>query len=266
MDEAEDEFEWPLYDAHCHPTDTMSSIEQIPTMNVSALTIMATRAQDQDLVANVAKSHALSNSSVSPSKNNDNTYDDNKDDTANDGNDDANWRKIVPSFGWHPWFSHHLYDDTDRSNSNPLTPSETKAHYHAVLTPSPSLDSPEDENFLSALPPPKLLSQFLTETRERLTQFPSALIGEIGLDRAFRLPVAWNPNDVENRDGKLTPGGREGRRLSSFRVELEHQKRVFLSQVKLAAEMGRAVSVHGVQCHGVLFETLRETWRGSEIE
>ena len=233
-----------LFDAHCHPTDTMDSINEIACMNATALTIMATRAQDQELVAEVANAHGInSESDVGPKEN-------------------VSGRKyIVPSFGWHPWFSYQLYDDLSSNTEVPLSIPDTITHFRKVLTPSP-----EDEEFLRQLPEPRLLSEFIRETKALLEKFPTALIGEVGLDRAFRLPEAWIPGEVQSRDTTLTPGGREGRRLSPYKVEQEHQTSILLAQLKLAGEFQRAVSVHGVQAHGILFNTLAKTWRGQERE
>ena len=214
-------------------------------MNVNALTIMATRAQDQELVAQVAQTHGLN----SP------------EDAQQPGLDPSNWRRLVPSFGWHPWFSYQLFDDNDRHEDHVLSEAESIQHYRTVLTPSP-----DDQNFLTHLPRPDMLSAFIAETRERLTKFPLALIGEVGLDRAFRLPEAWIPGQIDSRDPSLTPGGREGRRLSPYKVSQNHQVTVLLAQLRLAGEMQRAVSVHGVQAHGIVYDTLQTTWKGHERE
>ncbi|BCR84162.1 TatD family hydrolase [Aspergillus chevalieri] len=241
-----DHFPWELgvYDAHCHPTDTMASIAEIPQMKARTLTVMSTRGEDQDLVFDVA---------INFSK--------------EDGNSNVeNENCILPCFGWHPWFSYHILDDTNASP--PSTTDETdedlkKAHYKKVLTPSPK-DDETGNTFISSLPPPKPLSHLLTETRTRLSTHPTALIGEIGLDRAFRLPNPWTTQEIETRDTTVTPGSREGRKLSPHRVHLEHQKVVLRAQLRLAGEMGRAVSVHSVQAHGAVFDVFKELWRGHE--
>ena len=240
-------FPWHLgvYDAHCHPTDAISSKGNIPRMRARILTIMATRAQDQDIVADFADSLGLAESEL-----------DHLDRTENAQ------CQIVPSFGWHPWFSHQLYDDTESTiMEEKYQKPDNVAHYNAVLTPEA-----EDEAFLRALPEPRSLSEYLARTREYLTKYPLALVGEIGLDKSFRLPNDWLPAQKDERDPRLTPGGREGRRLSPYHVRMDHQRRILKAQLHLAGEMQRAVSVHGVAAHGVVFEVLRDTWKGYEKE
>ncbi|KAJ5678823.1 hypothetical protein N7462_007067 [Penicillium macrosclerotiorum] len=202
----QDDFPWAIgvYDAHCHPTDTMASIAGIPDMKATTLTIMATRGEDQELVQQTAES-------------------------LNESSDASSEDRVVPCFGWHPWFSHQILDATQPASPEGMA-QQKKTHYTAVLTPSPA----EDLEFIECLPTPKYLSALIAETRNRLQRFPKALVGEIGLDKSFRLPGTWKAQELQNRDGGLTPGSREGRPLSPYRVKMDHQRAILKAQLRLA--------------------------------
>ncbi|ROW09429.1 hypothetical protein VMCG_02460 [Cytospora schulzeri] len=241
-------FPWDLgiFDAHCHPTDTMSSIPSISsTMKARILTVMATRSQDQDLVAQVAEEHRVK---------------------GREAIHDSLSDRIVPAFGWHPWFSHQLYDDSlpvEEATYDPSSPDlegEKQRHYNAVLSPSPQ--TKDDKDFIIQLPTPQSLSSLLSQTRSYLEAHPFALVGEIGIDRAFRLPS----HGVFQGDPEkgMTPGRRNGESLSPYRVNADHQVRIFKAQLNLAGEVGRPVSVHGVQAPGILYDALKSTWKGHE--
>ena len=234
-------FPWHLgvFDAHCHPTDTVPSLERIPGMKTRALTIMATRGQDQSLVASYADRMGVTEDAIP--------------DLESTKQCEKSRGYLIPAFGWHPWFSHQIFiDEKDR------IPSKIE-HYPKAISPSPI-----DHDFIAALPDPQPLSVLLDKTRDYLERYPYAIVGEIGLDRAFRIPGYEMIDNGYEKDPALTPGAREGRRLSPYRVKMEHQRRLLKAQLHVAAEFQRAVSVHGVAAHGVVFETLKETWSGHE--
>ncbi|KKA27924.1 hypothetical protein TD95_003802 [Thielaviopsis punctulata] len=230
----------PLFDAHCHPTDHMHATALIPHMHAAQLIAMATRAQDQILVARLAA---------------------------------AQPQRVVPAFGWHPWFSHLLLDDllASESESGSVSAADKDAHYIRVLDLKSPL-TPADRAFIADLPAPTPLSSFLAQTEALLRQHPHALVGEVGLDRAFRLPVHPSPSPLPPSSSTPpahdapTPGTRLARRLSPYRVSPTHQIRLLTAHLRLAAAYRRPVSIHGVQAHGLLYETLSSMWRGWEHE
>lgn len=237
-----------LFDAHCHPTDIMSATSRIPSMRTKVLTIMATRSQDQELVLETAQRHPFKDKATLSQENTKGC--------------------VVPSFGWHPWFAHQLFDDRDGKSDV-----DRQDHYRSALTPTP-----DDAEFLETLPPPRPLSELLQRTEEKLRIFPFALVGEIGLDRSFRVPntpfrspddPGAEPGDTTIKtggldEGEFTPGSREGRPLTPYRVSMEHQKLILKAQLELAAKHKRAVSVHSVATHGVIFDLLQDLWKGHE--
>ena len=204
---------------------------------------MATRGEDQALVASFARQLGITSTSTSRFL---------LSDTAGEK------CRIVPSFGWHPWFSHQIYDDSKLGSRDTIQAHEKVEHYRRVISPAP-----EDE-YLQRLPSPRSLSNLMCELRAYLEEFPYALVGEVGLDRSFRLPENLLPNVHTDASNGTTPGGREGRRLTPHRVKMDHQRKILKAQLNLAGEMQRPVSVHGVAAHGILFEALQETWKGYE--
>ncbi|EED16711.1 Cut9 interacting protein Scn1, putative [Talaromyces stipitatus ATCC 10500] len=237
-------FPWNLgvFDAHCHPTDTMTSISDIPHMNATALTVMSTRGEDQELVDEVAKRLGDYHQELKQ------------------GNG-----KIVPCFGWHPWFAHQIRVEADEEATSKTETTEAIKiqHYRNALTGSMGNEE-EDNHFFNTLPTPKPLSVLLEETKTRLSAHPNALVGEVGLDKAFRLPMPWQEEELEFRDAGLTSGSREGRKLSPYRVTIAHQKALLKAQLQLAGQLRRAVSVHSVQGHGAVLEVFQELWKGHE--
>lgn len=136
-------------------------------------------------------------------------------------------RSVIPAFGFHPWMAGSVYFE----NRDKL------AHYREVLNPCPSNED------ISQLVEPRPFAEYLDLMRKYLTRNPQAVVGELGLDKPFRLALD---------DDKLSP----------FRVGMDHQRRVFGAQLALAGEFKRPISVHSVQCHGHVFNDVARLSKG----
>lgn len=78
-----------------------------------------------------------------------------------------------------------------------------------------------------------LLEDVISEVRNNLLSFPNAMLGEVGLDRAARIPYEY----------KAPP-----RELTPFHIPIDHQIHILEAQLALAVELKRSVSLHSVKC------------------
>lgn len=128
---------------------------------------------------------------------------------------------VIVAFGLHPWWSYLLSAGGSKVD-----------HYQRVFTPAPELEE------IESLPEPMSMDSYLNYIKQLLVNEPTALVGEVGLDKAFRVRI--------------------NERLSRFRVQISHQKLVLERQLAMAQELNRPVSLHGVQAPGPLFDSVRQ--------
>lgn len=127
--------------------------------------------------------------------------------------------KTIPAFGIHPWWSH-------------LHASQPNQHLSDVLEAKSEEQIKEAVEKLQAQATTLLpVEQWRPELLARLHKYPTAIVGEIGLDRAAVVP---------------------GTKASSA---FSHQMDLFKQQLHIAAELGRPVSIHCVRAYGHLLQT-----------
>lgn len=140
--------------------------------------------------------------------------------------------------GFHPWCSHHITVlDT--------TPSKRDHYASLFLSGTPSeQDTTAFEEILKDLPEPIPLSTIVSSVRANLVDFPNALVGEVGIDRSFRIPYIPYPH----------PGPKK---LSPFTVPSDHQVALLEAQIALAIELRRSISLHSVKAQQVTLDLLK---------
>lgn len=153
----------------------------------------------------------------------------------------SDWKKlqtienadIIKGFGVHPWYSHlfNLGDD----------PVDKIHHYESVLECN---GADELLDIIQRLPEPIPLERYI---REQYSSAQVGVIGEIGLDKLFRLPI--NGFYVQTD---------EPFRLTRVRVKMSHQIAIFKRFCQLAAQFDKPVSLHDVKCHGKVFQICQD--------
>ena len=216
-----------ITDVHCHPTDAPSGV---PTESMERLQIsicaMSTMQFDQEKVKALASKYP---------------------------------DRVTPAFGYHPWFSHWI--STEASLVGDQSLSNKERHYKNLFLPPRSDPALMQElmKLLPHLPEPVLLASILDTLKDNLSRFPNAMVGEVGLDRVFRVPVDYSASP---------------RVLTPFHIPLEHQIEILEAQISMALEMGRNVSLHSVRSQLATVEVLdklrkslgEEKWRKISVD
>lgn len=130
---------------------------------------------------------------------------------------------LIRPAGYHPWFTHLITLKPDLSKEE---------HYKALLSPKSEEEVEAFETLLPTLPDPRPLEVVVAEVRQNLQDFPTAMLGEVGLDKAFRIPYDYHADP---------------RVLTPFTVPLHHQTAVLEAQLNLAVELRRNISLHSVK-------------------
>ena len=145
---------------------------------------------------------------------------------------DPHFPLLIPT-GLHPWFCHPI-------SFFPPDALPTKEEHYTSLFPdpdSPSSPHPTLSKLLPHFPDPISIDTLLSTLESNLSQFPTSFIGEIGLDKAFKIPyppqlLADSPSLPKNSD-LATP--------------IAHQIKVVEAQVDLAIKLKTNVSQHCVR-------------------
>ncbi|WEJ93873.1 Cut9-interacting protein scn1 [Yamadazyma tenuis] len=83
-----------------------------------------------------------------------------------------------------------------------------------------------------------------------LHKHPGSGIGEIGLDKMFRIPSNGYYGNQDSNNSEV--------KLSACRVKIDHQVAILRVMLQLANDLQRPVSLHCVKAHGPLFDIVRE--------
>lgn len=163
--------------------------------------------------------------------------------------------QIIPCYGIHPWWSHEITVDSN------LTKAE---HYISVFRCDHATILP----YLNGLPTPTPLAIVISNIEAHLTD-PRSFVGEIGLDKSFRLPFPSVEGDSISVKPRLcschgdtalsVPVAYEGAtKPVVLKTSMVHQRLISIAQIRLAVKHRKNVSCHSVQAAADLLELLAE--------
>ena len=202
---------------------------------------------------------------------------------------ELNFVLVTPS-GYHPWFCHllHLGDaerqvTKDDHYSNIFLPSEASTSY--------AVQRQLLDEILPDLPEPISVQPLIEQMRAHAVQAQKrgslVMIGEVGLDRSFRVPFPGHKADhcgehaedpappptsaIAVAETRIATSGEEemakkmnrpesitrSKNLTPFRPSMEHQIALLGLQMDLAVELGINVSLHSVKAQGPTLDFLK---------
>ncbi|SCZ94086.1 BZ3500_MvSof-1268-A1-R1_Chr6-1g08411 [Microbotryum saponariae] len=119
--------------------------------------------------------------------------------------------------------------------------------HYMTLFPELGTD-PSLQPVVDSLLPPTSLETYLTTLEQNLVHYPHSHVGEIGLDRAFRLPLPTH----------LQPPRGQGSPRSKLQTPIQHQLALVRAQLDLAIKLRRHVSFHSVRSSKETVTLLRD--------
>ncbi|KAF9156775.1 Aminopeptidase 2 mitochondrial [Actinomortierella ambigua] len=171
------------------------------------------------------------------------------------------------------------------SSSSSLAPSPSSlsdpyTHYSTILTIPQSAPADYLATMAPKLPTPRPFSPALRDLWQRLQAHPTALLGEIGLDRTARVPdptpTSPPPPTIPEPPGSSSSSSPSTATATATApvvkttvamTSIEHQLRIVQEQLRMAAVLDRAVSFHCVQAYGHWLDfLLRETKKLAVLE
>lgn len=149
---------------------------------------------------------------------------------------------IVPYFGIHPWYAHLFSCEESATKFD---------HYNRVL-------SNLTDELLHSLPEPISVALHLEKIRGLAHQCEQEGrpygIGEIGLDKVFRVPCNGYYGNPFCRADDVS--------LTSAKTHMDHQVLILKRNLHLAEEFKKPVSLHCVKAHGPFFDVLSTSFLG----
>ncbi|VUG16770.1 DEBR0S1_25202g1_1 [Brettanomyces bruxellensis] len=170
---------------------------------------------------------------------------------------------VNPNYGVHPWFSHlFTFENFDQEDGYLTTMEIKRKHYSSIFQPSKEIS----DELLMALPVPIYFPEFIKRIEQLLLENPKSGIGEIGIDKVFRVPQCGYLGVKECQEWidnpKLKSKVFECTDRSPFRTSMEHQVKILRQFLLLAKKLHRHISLHCVGNDGKLFNILKEIFGG----
>ncbi|KAH9964264.1 hypothetical protein BC827DRAFT_1266051 [Russula dissimulans] len=146
--------------------------------------------------------------------------------------------RIVPAFGYHPWWAHRISLNA-RAAADPDPATHYRALFFSETTSSPSSQPPSAEleaafaRLLPTLPPPIPLADVLADRDARRSRLRPRRAHPLSHGRC----VLRRGDNLNGRTLSLSP----------FSVPFAHQLAILEAQLALAVELRRNVSLHSVK-------------------